>query len=57
MGNFDAPSWPFEHIQPSRAYQISYSLYCVDRICPPSPPPPPFSEAPAKLHPSKTKIF
>ena len=60
MGNFDAPSWPFEYIQPSRAYQISYSLYCVDRICPPSPPPPhppPFSEAPAKLHPSKTKIF
>ena len=59
MGNFDAPSWPFEHIQPSRAYQISYSLYFVDRICPPPPPPhpPPFSEAPAKLHPSKTKIF
>ena len=64
MGNFDAPSWPFDYIQPSRAYQISYSLYCVDGICrpppplpPPPPPSPPFSEAPAKLHPSKTKIF
>ena len=55
MGNFDAPSWPFDYIQPSRAYQISYSLYCVDGIC--RPPSPPFSEAPAKLHPSKTKIF
>ena len=41
MGNFDAPSWPFDYIQPSRAYQISYSLYCVDEICRPPPLLPP----------------
>ena len=59
MGNFDAPSWPFEHIQPSRAYQISYSLYCVDRICPPSPPrpPPPHSLKPQQNYtPLKPKF-